>query len=228
MAPRTSPGPTAAKRRSPVVREPSWKGAFAFLASCVGRAMCLPARSKTASCPDWIGSPRSSPRPAIRTLSRNSKKGSKSTARRTRFTSTATTKSICSRARAPRSVTRSSILPRARSARCASTTTSTASSISPAVGSVAPSSRTGRSSSIFASIRSSGPACPMARTDRWPFTTGTPTSFGGLCSWQQEIGQAAQTFLEFPPMQKGASFNLEALKAELEKKMQALKSRPVD
>ena len=37
---------------------------------------------------------------------------------------------------------------------------------------------------------------------------------------QQEIGKYAQTFLEFPPMQKGASFNLEALKAELEKKME--------
>jgi arylsulfatase A-like enzyme len=38
---------------------------------------------------------------------------------------------------------------------------------------------------------------------------------------QQEVGKAAQTFLEFPPMQKGASFNLEALKAEMEKRMAA-------
>jgi arylsulfatase len=36
---------------------------------------------------------------------------------------------------------------------------------------------------------------------------------------QQEVGKAAQTFLEFPPMQKGASFNLEQLKQELERKM---------
>jgi hypothetical protein len=36
---------------------------------------------------------------------------------------------------------------------------------------------------------------------------------------QQEVAKAAQTFLEFPPMQKGVSFNLEALKQELEKKM---------
>src|SRR5262245_28804521 len=41
---------------------------------------------------------------------------------------------------------------------------------------------------------------------------------------KQEIAQYAQTFLEFPPMQKGATFNLEALKAELEKKMEMLKS----
>jgi arylsulfatase len=39
----------------------------------------------------------------------------------------------------------------------------------------------------------------------------------------QEVAKYAQTFLEFPPLQKGASFNLEALKEELEKKMQ---SRP--
>jgi len=36
---------------------------------------------------------------------------------------------------------------------------------------------------------------------------------------QREIAMAAQTFLEFPPMQKGASFNLEQLKQELDKKM---------
>ena len=40
---------------------------------------------------------------------------------------------------------------------------------------------------------------------------------------KQEVAKYAQTFFEFPPLQKGASFNLEALKQELEKKMQ---SRP--
>ena len=37
---------------------------------------------------------------------------------------------------------------------------------------------------------------------------------------QQVVGQYAQTFLEYPPMQAGASFNMSALKAELEKKME--------
>jgi arylsulfatase len=41
---------------------------------------------------------------------------------------------------------------------------------------------------------------------------------------QQEIGKYAQTFIEYPPMQMGASFNMSALKAELEKKMEATKS----
>jgi arylsulfatase A-like enzyme len=39
---------------------------------------------------------------------------------------------------------------------------------------------------------------------------------------QQEIGKFVQTFLEFPPMQAGATFNLESLKAELEKKMESM------
>ena len=42
---------------------------------------------------------------------------------------------------------------------------------------------------------------------------------------QQVMGNAAQTFLEFPPLQKGASFNLEALKAELAAKAAMLKSQ---
>jgi len=38
---------------------------------------------------------------------------------------------------------------------------------------------------------------------------------------QQEVGKLAQTALEFPPMQKGASFNLEAVKERIEKAMQS-------
>lgn len=37
---------------------------------------------------------------------------------------------------------------------------------------------------------------------------------------QQEVGKYAQTFIDYPPMQAGASFNMSALKAELEKKME--------
>lgn len=32
---------------------------------------------------------------------------------------------------------------------------------------------------------------------------------------QQEVGKAAQSFIDFPPMQKGASFNMEAVKAQI-------------
>ncbi len=38
---------------------------------------------------------------------------------------------------------------------------------------------------------------------------------------KQVVGQEAQTFIDYPPMQKGASFNLSALKEQLEKKMQS-------
>ncbi len=33
---------------------------------------------------------------------------------------------------------------------------------------------------------------------------------------QQEVAKAAQTFIEFPPMQKGASFNMGAVKEQIE------------
>jgi len=36
---------------------------------------------------------------------------------------------------------------------------------------------------------------------------------------QQVVGKALQTFLDYPPMQRGASFNLDALKAEMAKRM---------
>jgi arylsulfatase A-like enzyme len=38
---------------------------------------------------------------------------------------------------------------------------------------------------------------------------------------KNEVAKYAQTFIEFPPMQRGASFNLEALKEELEKKIES-------
>ena len=37
---------------------------------------------------------------------------------------------------------------------------------------------------------------------------------------QQMLAKEIPTFLEYPPMQRGASFNLDALKAELGKKME--------
>jgi len=51
------------------------------------------------------------------------------------------------------------------------------------------------------------------------------TEFWRFVLVQQELGGFAESFVEFPPMQKGASFNLEALKAELEKKIEAMNSR---
>ena len=38
---------------------------------------------------------------------------------------------------------------------------------------------------------------------------------------QQEVAKLAETAIEFPPMQKGASFNLEAVKAQIQKAMEA-------
>jgi arylsulfatase len=38
---------------------------------------------------------------------------------------------------------------------------------------------------------------------------------------QQLMGKELQTFLDYPPMQRGASFNLDAIKAEMQRKMEA-------
>jgi arylsulfatase len=42
---------------------------------------------------------------------------------------------------------------------------------------------------------------------------------------QQKVGEYAQTFIEYPPMQRGASFNLESVKAEIEERVKAVKGK---
>ena len=42
---------------------------------------------------------------------------------------------------------------------------------------------------------------------------------------QQEVAEYAQTFVEFPPMQRGASFNLDAVKAEIQERIRAMKGK---
>lgn len=42
---------------------------------------------------------------------------------------------------------------------------------------------------------------------------------------QQEVAKTAASFVEFPPMQKGASFNMEAVKQAIQEKMHAASSR---
>ncbi len=64
---------------------------------------------------------------------------------------------------------------------------------------------------------------------RWP-NNGTKEGAQQYFDWfkyefwrfvfvQQVMGKELQTFIQYPPMQKGASFNLEAVKAEMAKKM---------
>ena len=70
---------------------------------------------------------------------------------------------------------------------------------------------------------------PFERTG-WP-TDGSKSGSQKYFDWfqyefwrfvfvQQQVGKLAQTALDYPPMQQGASFNLDALKAELAKKME--------
>jgi len=85
---------------------------------------------------------------------------------------------------------------------------------------------------LGATVKVDWPILVNLRLD--PFErTGLPTASGGSLfykDWfvyefwrfvfvQQVVGKLAQTALEFPPMQKGASFNLSQLKEELDKKM---------
>jgi len=69
---------------------------------------------------------------------------------------------------------------------------------------------------------------PFERTG-WP-SNGTKDGAQQYFDWfkyqfwrfvfvQQVMGKEIQTFLEFPPMQRGASFNLDAVKAEMGKRM---------
>jgi arylsulfatase len=69
---------------------------------------------------------------------------------------------------------------------------------------------------------------PFERTG-WP-SNGTKDGAQQYFDWfkyefwrfvfvQQLMGKEIQTFLEYPPMQRGASFNLDAIKAEMGKKM---------
>ncbi|MBS3648586.1 arylsulfatase [Pseudaminobacter sp. 19-2017] len=43
------------------------------------------------------------------------------------------------------------------------------------------------------------------------------TEFWRFVFVQQEVGKAAQSFIEFPPMQKGGSFNMESVKQQIER-----------
>jgi hypothetical protein len=69
-------------------------------------------------------------------------------------------------------------------------------------------------------------------TNRMTFTAGgsrespafSPTA-GRTRPEQGAAQHSIQTVMKYPPMQKGASFNLEALKAELEKKMEMMKGQ---
>jgi hypothetical protein len=45
--------------------------------------------------------------------------------------------------------------------------------------------------------------------------------FWGFVLVQEEVAKLAMTAIEFPPMQKGASFNLEAVKAKIESAIKA-------
>jgi arylsulfatase len=62
---------------------------------------------------------------------------------------------------------------------------------------------------------------PSANSGSLAFYNWFAVEFWRFVLVQQEVGKLAQTAIEFPPMQKGASFNLEAVKEQIEKAMQS-------
>ena len=57
---------------------------------------------------------------------------------------------------------------------------------------------------------------------RW---ISTSTSSGASCSCSRRSPNTPQTFVDFPPMQRGASFNLEAVKAEIQERIRQMKGK---
>ena len=73
-----------------------------------------------------------------------------------------------------------------------------------------------------ASIRSSAPAgrTTEPRKAAQQYFDWFKFQFWRFVFVQQLMGKELQTFLDYPPMQRGASFNLDAVKAEMAKRMQ--------
>ena len=164
---------------------------------------------------DWF--PTLVPPPATPTSSTSSRRANRSAIAPTRSISTATTRPISSPAKARSK--RSEIFYFAESTLGAVRINDFKYRFidQPRAGSAAPSRWTGRSSPTCASTRSSAPASAASLT----FANWYTYEFWRFVFVKDEVGKYAQTFIDFPPMQPGASFNLEDLKVELEKKIQA-------
>ncbi len=69
------------------------------------------------------------------------------------------------------------------------------------------------------SVRAHGLAGKGAKSGAQEYFDWFKYEFWRFVFVQQVMGKALQTFIDYPPMQPGASFNLEAVKAEMAKKM---------
>jgi hypothetical protein len=62
---------------------------------------------------------------------------------------------------------------------------------------------------------------PSGANGSWAFYNWFAFEFWRFQFVQKEVAKVAQTAIEYPPMQAGASFNLEAVKAQIEKAIAA-------
>ena len=149
-------------------------------------------------------------------------KGKEIGGRVTRTIWMATTSWTASPAKGRQRVTKFSTSVKARSARCALTTTSSALSTSPPAGWAKRPSPMCLTLPICVSIPSSARAGQTTERKKVASNTsiGSSTSSGASSLSSRSVGKELQTFLDFPPMQRGASFNLDAVKAEMAKRME--------
>ena len=214
-APRTSPGPTAARRRSPAARAPCSRAASASRASSAGRARCRPARSRTASSRGSTGSRPSSRAAGNPNIVDELKKGKQLGDQTYKVHLDGYDQTDLITGKGPSK--RHEIFYFAEGT----------------LGAVRiddykyrfidqPSGWLGGTVKVDwphprqpspRPVRADGPG-----TGRSTPTTGSSYEFWRFVFVKQEVAKYAQTFVEFPPMQEGASFNLEHLKNELEKK----------
>src|SRR5438094_5755588 len=187
--------------------------------------MFRPVRWRMASFRARTGSRPFSRRPATRISSRSSRKASNSAATLTRYILMAMTRQISSLVRVP---------PKRHEVFYFTETTLSAARIDDYKYRFTDQP----GGWLGATVKPGMPILTNLRIDpfeRTGFYNGKDNGSWGYYNWfvyefwrfvlvQQEIAKAAQSFIEFPPMQKGASFNLEALKAELAKKMEEAKS----
>jgi arylsulfatase A-like enzyme len=66
---------------------------------------------------------------------------------------------------------------------------------------------------------------PNGKTGSLAFYNWYAYEFWRYVYVQQEVAKAAKTFIEYPPMQRGASFNMEAVKEQIQRAIQAHQSR---
>ena len=190
-------------------------------ASCAGPAMCRRTRFRTASSPAWTGSPTFVAAAGNPNIAEELLKGKQLGDRTYKIHLDGYDQMDAITGKGPSRVTKSSTSPKARSAPCGLT-------IYKYRFTDQPGGWLGATEKVDWPILTNLRLDPYERTGMF---NGKDNGSIAYYNWfvfefwrfvfvQQVMGKEIQTFLDYPPMQKGASFNLDAVKAEMAKKME--------